>query len=258
MDTTERAELVEIMGRLREGDEAAVFMLMDRFGPPIRRALAAMARERGYRPTPTTSPSSPSTHACCSPRSPEVGGPTAPSRGRGRGSLGQPRDEWAGPRCVPLDEAALESAVGGEPWSGPRAGAARHPQAAGRPRRSLRSPPRHLRESAAGSDRNVCLRYAVQAGVGRSCAFHHRRRRAGATPASRAQDTPARPPAAPAQGRLRPPVRGPRRHPTPDAGNLPRDQPADSLTSVTSAAYSGGRNLDGTGERHLRREERAA
>jgi hypothetical protein len=258
VDTTERAELVEIMGRLREGDEAAVFMLMDRFGPPIRRALAAMARERGYRPN-ADDLTELTVDACLLLAQiargwrPDGALPWTWARKR----LVNLVDEWAGPRCVPLDDADLESAVGGEPWTGhePEPLDTLELLAACDDRCGLLLGA--LRESVPASDRDVYLRYAVQLESGDPAPSTTVGAELGLRPPA------VRKRASRARQRLQQRVASDSRFADLEGirlltpSSLHRDHPPDSLTSAASAAYSGGRTLEATAEAPPS-EERAA
>ncbi|CAN5186395.1 hypothetical protein BH18ACT4_BH18ACT4_12080 [soil metagenome] len=160
--------LAEIMGRLAECDDAAVFALLVEFGDSIRAALAHIARQRGYRRLDADDLDGLTADACF----------VLGRLGRGwrpdgalpwtwaRHRLVNLVDDWAGPRTRPYDDARCAVQAPALAWADddPDAAGTLAGLAGGDRRCALLVDALAL--AVPGDDHEVFLRYAMQVASG--------------------------------------------------------------------------------------------
>lgn len=170
MDGDGRNRLAGIMARLRDGDEAAVFDLLARFGDPIRAAIAAIARERRCHHLGPDDLDDLAAEACFMlgrlARGWQPDGALPWSWARHR--LVNLIDDWSGARTIPFDDHAPRSdrTAGALAYQGPE------PEALDTLERLAVHDSRcalllaALVEAVPTADREVLLRYAQQQAAG--------------------------------------------------------------------------------------------
>ncbi len=168
MQTDRRDRLGAIMARLRHGDEAAVFDLLTQFGPPIRAALAAIARDRRHHHLVDGDLDALTAEACfvlgrlARGWRPDGALPWTWARHR----LVNLVDDWSGARTDPWPAHDVAEAVPARPYAGPEPDAVDTLQRLAASDRRCALLLSALVEAVPVAEREVLLRYAQQQAAG--------------------------------------------------------------------------------------------